>query len=460
MQNIIKRVSIVAAVVATIVPTFVRAQSSSAPTPERLNVVFVVDTSGSMEWSADLSEAEKKRVAPDYAAGLAAYKEVSARVLSGLDNFALERIVACYAGCRFKKLNTTSTREAPAVYSGDPLWLAHKEWYDAQYEIRDGANKNNVRKIDAAKRAVLGLVNSLEAVKNRLDTYLSLVSFDNDGWIRFEPTQDFTQARIRINGLSAFWGTNLSSGLEEAFKAITPRESALTNERNPIPGKTVMMVLTDGRNTGGLDRDDVVEKYVALARERNVVINTVGFGIVEEEVDRDLLERLAKGTGGTYRFNTTSNALATSFLRGAHEAVGNTVVSEEQGTINQGEEKPVGSFDVDYSVRDLLITVGWPGSSLQVYLVDAKGNRVPETAYALKKEGNVITVQMKDPPTGRYQIVAVGEDVPEGTTDYNVVVSEKIGSFRALDLLKDYWPYEAGSLIIIVAVILILKRKK
>ena len=127
------------------------------------------------------------------------------------------------------------------------------------------------------------------------------------------------------------------------------------------------------------------------------------------------------------------------------------------GEIRQGEEKVIDEVKVDYKLRDLLITIGWPGSTLRVYLAGSDGNRVPESSYEIIEKCNTLTVSMKDPPAGAYRIVVVGEDVPEEVMDYSYAISKQSGSFRYGAFVKDYWWIFAIALAAIIGLIILKK---
>jgi Mg-chelatase subunit ChlD len=85
-------------------------------------------------------------------------------------------------------------------------------------------------------------------------------------------------------GLPLGGGTNIFDALERAFAD---------------PKVDTIYLLTDGQPSAGRVRatDDILEEVRRWNRTRQIVVHCIGLGI-----DSDLLKRLAKETGGSYKY--------------------------------------------------------------------------------------------------------------------------------------------------------------
>lgn len=437
-----KRLAILVSITLLFFSPFLALAQESEPT--RINVLFVVDTSGSMVWPAALSQSEMKRIPAELADQIVAYRNRLQSIAPGLNEANKERFFACFSGCTFDLLDG-GERRVEKIGRDDPLYQANRELRGMRGDMDKAVKENKIRKADAAIRAMVSLLNTFSALKeSNVAAAVGVVTFDDYGSRKLSFTQDLEQAKRTIERLFVYGATNMGSGLEKAFSTL---------DRKPPEGATTVIVLSDGRVTNGFDRSAILEKYPALAKERSVKIDTLGFGMIEDEVDRDLLNRLATETGGSYSFNTTLNELSAAFMKSGHQAVGNELIGGEVGVIRQGEEKKVGSFNLDYYVHELLITVGWPGSRLKVALKDDQGNIIPDTEYTLREDAGLLTVHMDNPRAGRYEVFITGEEVPEDIMDYNIIISKKAGEFRTGDFARHYMWYGIGAAILLWLVV-------
>jgi Ca-activated chloride channel homolog len=140
---------------------------------------------------------------------------------------------------------------------------------------------------------------------------LGLVSFNQQSQLLVPPVTDRDLVRQALDGLSAGGGTAMGDALENSLSTL--RELAKTQKqqgrRNP---PAVVVLLSDGKNTGGSDPLEVARQ----AKKLGVPINTVALGtdagIVEltdpegflrtipVPPDRDALRQIARTTDGRF----------------------------------------------------------------------------------------------------------------------------------------------------------------
>jgi len=152
-------------------------------------------------------------------------------------------------------------------------------------------------------------------------------------------------------------------------------------------------------------------------------VYTVGFGD-PDDLDEELLRSIASATGGEYYYGRQSSDLANIFIRTQHLGTG-TLQAEFEGIIHQGEELTAGSFNLNRGESELRVTLNWPGSFIDLQLVDPRGNTVAldyKDLVVWRKEQPAYIVISKPLP-GEWTVKLYGEDIAEGNTDYYVIAS-------------------------------------
>jgi len=172
-------------------------------------------------------------------------------------------------------------------------------------------------RIEAARKAGRAFVDSQPST-----VQIGVVAFGNGGLIVQPPTNTQAELLAAIDRVSPQGGTSLGQGIFTALNAIAEEpiavdEDALAADEAPeeLPpleigdhSSAVILLLTDGENTGGPDPLDVAQ----LAAEAGVRIYTVGIGSEEGDVlevdgfnvhtrlDERALEEIAAVTNGSY----------------------------------------------------------------------------------------------------------------------------------------------------------------
>lgn len=429
------------------------AQQSETSSERESNIIFVVDVSGSMAWPAYQSAAELASLPEAFRNDLTAYRNGLVRLTDLLSEADKE---AYFAGCLFcevKSLDGTM-RAIPKPSRNHPMNNLMTDMDRLKGKLNSQAEELKVTKMDNAKNAIIDVLHMQEALQEitGIRPNIALITFSDSANVKQGFTSDLQIVQKRVKEMGTSAGTDIGVGLNKAF---TAKKKSLNAGR-----AATLIMLSDGRVNYGWDADALVTIYSEMARQNSTVIDTIGFGTIEDEVDKELLQRLAHNTGGRYVFSMTLNELAHSFLISGHHAIGNNVIYKSVGIIQQDEEREVGRFTTDYRTSDVVITLDWGGSELHLYLMGETGNRIPEGTYTITKKESLLIVTLKNPPAGAFTIMAEGIDVPEGNLDYNVVVSEKKGAYRFIDLIKDNLVYGVIGLIVIFVIIVLLVVKR
>lgn len=268
---------------------------------------------------------------------------------------------------------------------------------------------------------------------------MGIAHFSMSAGVNANITGDFSTLTDSLSGLSADGRTAMADGLRTAL-ALFPQSANDT--------KNILVLLSDGLPNIGLDGNLTLD-YQSIRNEilnlsseagkQGVCIYTVGFGepgaVVNNEptIDEDLLKEIASRSGcGSYSNAKSSMQLANVYVNLRHQSTGE-VVLQKTGKISQGEKIKVGNFQVDGGQDQVYLSLNWPGSQLDVVLTDPQGRQVDAnySGASLAATKTLDTILIRNPIAGQWSFQAVGVDVPEGTTDYNAIVSIRRGSVPA-----------------------------
>lgn len=425
-----------------------------------LYLIFVMDASTSMDWPTYLTENQLDLLSADTKDKMQRYQEKLILLANSLTEQEKDQFFGGCPECRLE-LEGGTFRKIP------PLTQRLNEQNDSRYELANEvetlradlesvAGILNISKMEVAKQAAIDLVAVQSGIASlfNISTNTAVVSFANYGYIEsyFDTTHATTKETLKR--LRTYGGTNTGGGLERAFTLIEYYSDA------PAGSNIHIVLLTDGRSIEGWDPSVLLKTYHAEAAEFGVKIDTIGLGVIEDEIDKEFLLNLAEGTGGSYRFAATANELTTAFLRTAHTSIGQDIIFEAAATPSENEEGLTEKFAGSYYAKSILISFNWHGGPLGLQLKDKEGNNIPEDRYQIIKNENSILIKMDNPPTGEMQLLAYRTDESEQPIEYNVIVSEKKGEFRFNDWLNGHLLPIIGAITTIIAIVFFLTKGK
>ncbi len=168
------------------------------------------------------------------------------------------------------------------------------------------------------------------------------------------------------------------------------------------------------------------DTYIAEIKEPDSFkprIYTVGLGD-RDHFDEDLLRNIAQITDGKYFHGAQSFGLTNSFVSTQHHGTGE-VVSEFEGQIYPDETINAGKINLDKRQDDLRISLNWPGSQIDLQLVDPKGKIVDENYKGLKvwRSERPAYFVLDRPRVGEWSVMLHGKEVSLDGTSYYVVAS-------------------------------------
>lgn len=172
--------------------------------------------------------------------------------------------------------------------------------------------------------------------------------------------------------------------------------------------------------------NEIIAGPVQDAVRAGTCIYTVGFGD-PGDIDEDLLHRIATNSGcGEYYYATDVSELERIYISVRHQSTG-TILAEFLGTIAQGETVQAGNFDVPPAQGELALSLHWPGSKLELRLLDPQGQIVDENYpnASLITYRNLVYALILQPIPGTWLVEIIGTEIPQGTTTYDVTASSR-----------------------------------
>lgn len=170
---------------------------------------------------------------------------------------------------------------------------------------RSGSMKGKANDTDAkTKLEALHEAASRFIDLTRSNAQTTLIPFSTTVPTPRPPSGDRAALKRRIAAITASGGTRLYDAILEGVDTVAATAG---------PGKRVCVVLTDGKDESPGSRvgpDEVVRR----AKEEKVVVYTLGLGR-EGEINREVLERIATGTGGKFYHATSQQRLFDLFER-------------------------------------------------------------------------------------------------------------------------------------------------
>jgi len=317
-------------------------------------------------------------------------------------------------------------------------------------------------KIDSAKNAATDILHMIEQ-ENTLGGVthqVAIVSFATQERLELPLTGDCAQARDIVSALRTRDRTNIGAALTQANQAL---------QNAPGGARKIVILLSDGLTNEGLPPDQILSGPVQDAANAGTCIYTIGFGD-PGELDEDLLRRIAEATGCSYYYATDAYQLDQIYIKLRHESVG-TKLAEFSGQVQQGQTVTAGQVDVPANQEQLLVTLNWPGSQLELKLTDPQGRTVDPTApgVTVSTYARLVYLIIKNPTAGRWNVAVYGREV-SGVTNYHVVLSSRQGvvtSPPAITPLAPASDFDAapwivlaflvgGTMVAVVAVVLVV----
>lgn len=281
----------------------VKADIGETPIKQQpLDVVFVLDKSGSMMWCTDPDHDKG-----DHKHGMWCYQNVWVE-----DDSLL--------GGHYERQLTCTKKEVRHEVEGG--WGDATDWLPCQYKDENGNWVNYETRLESAKAAMTALENSLPAGAN-----VQYVSFSSNA-----------KQENSLNDVVANGGTNIMKGVNLGIDLLNQNHSTVT--------KKVLVLLSDGEDDRNNYSSDKLKNF-------NGDVYTVGFAL-----DNQNLKGMIKGDG-EYIYAKNAEALNSAFTELSTRIAAMIVdpmgdeVTYVDGSAEVSEGSVAGSISVDTDGRTL-----------------------------------------------------------------------------------------------------------
>lgn len=309
-------------------------------------------------------------------------------------------------------------------------------------------DQKSISKFDAAASSVQKITQLIEKESKvqSFDNRVGLVSFAGNASILSELTSDYGKIKSAVyDKPSGSGGTNIGAGVEKGVAVLS---------KSNAPNK-IMILLTDGQNNAGMSKEEIMSGPVVKAKKEGIVIYTIGFDVESkssyyyEGVDSILLYNIAKNTQGKYYYAQRVTELASAFIDLYHSSTGD-LVAKTKGNIKEGETKRV-KFKIEPNSGSLRATLNWPGSKLEMSLIDPGGRKInlKSSRSEITQDSDFEDIIYRNPAPGEWQVDIMGVDVPEEELEFYLTASSQEREGVDKDYIID-WVQDRASYILII----------
>lgn len=281
-------------------------------------------------------------------------------------------------------------------------------------------------KIEAARKAAKVIADMVEKWSGQYSGVfgLGVIQFSDTAKVITPPHIDYDFISDAIDSMDDGGGTDIEHGLKTAIEQLDATEATT---------KTIIL-MTDGEDSN----HSGIKSQATLAKDKGIKIFTIGFGSGANE---ELLTEVADISGGEYRFADTTNmvGIIASFMY-AYQSSEADVLGDYEGAVSEGETADAGSFKVPEKSGDLNTTLYWPGSFLDLILVDPNNKVVDEKYPGATIDETTIpsTITVEDPVAGKWQIRVKGVETSYENEPFYAITSFKELKRDSTPKLKTY----------------------
>jgi hypothetical protein len=205
--------------------------------------------------------------------------------------------------------------------------------------------------------------------------------------------------------------TNIRAGLLLAADAV----SAFSDRQN-----FSILLLSDGADSKGWKGEsDMIPA--------GVPVHTIA---LSDGADREGLSQVSAATGGIHEIALTAEDLPRIMGNLLDQASGGEVLLVESGNIQQGDVLQ-STLYVDPGTGELNVSVSWPGSDVDLNLIDPDGKRMTIAAAVARgtgvEEASYDIIKLKNPTAGRWLLELLGVDLPQGGEAYTLQATAQGG---------------------------------
>jgi len=211
-------------------------------------------------------------------------------------------------------------------------------------------------------------------------TTLAVVTFAGTAHTLVTLTSDFSAVKVAIEDLGAGGNTDIGDALTEALFEL--------GAHSEDSAAKAIVLFTDGHITTGMSEDEVMAGPVKDVIDRQIVIHTIGYGD-PSYLHSEFLREMAESTGGKYYDATEVFQLQNAFIEAGQRAEAWDIEATFVGRVKHQETVIAGTFDLASRVGSLKVTLNWPGSNLDLHIIDPRGREVDYQASRVTCSGDI-----------------------------------------------------------------------
>jgi hypothetical protein len=313
--------------------------------------------------------------------------------------------------------------------------------FDTSGSMQEADASGSGSKIQAAKSAgerILDIISAENKVPGTAASQVALIHFDSSAQLIASLSADMQTSRTALGSLIASGRTDMPDGLKLAIDSF---------QGTTASAKKIILLLSDGMPNVGLGSNDSLDEatvrqqvldLATQAGKQNICIYTIGFGdpagVGDAYLDESFLKQVSANAGcGSYYNARNAIQLADVYVQLRHSSTGNVLLNQT-GRISQGQLVDMGTANIPSNQALALFTLNWPGSRLDALLTDPTGKLVDNSypGATISTANSIVSIILQNPKAGQWKIAAQGVDVPEGTTDYNAILSVRPNTATAV----------------------------
>lgn len=279
---------------------------------------------------------------------------------------------------------------------------------DVSGSMGDSSAYGSQTKLQSARQQSIGFVKGSIHNEGNLSTGLStkvgVCTFDTTAQTVCGLADNATSVIDALNSLQPSGRTNMYGGLEAGIRQLEGEDAT-----------KIMVFLSDGLTNEGPSESSILD----LAREaadKNITIYTIGYG-PSGDLDENLLKEMASITGGMYSHEDPSNAVSASVglfatMMDAQLRETQEILLSQTGTVGQGSTVEAGNFTVN-TTGTLSCYLYWPGSVLDIQLIDPDGNEIKDgySGYKIDNSSIPTKVTIENAKQGTWKMSVYGREV-------------------------------------------------
>ena len=273
-----------------------------------------------------------------------------------------------------------------------------------------------VTKLDAAKQACATFADVMAARAGVVDAVpedLALVTFTTEAQVVIGPTHDPVAVKSAAAALKAAGNTDVGRAVEVAVNSFATA---------PPVAKKVVVLLSDGDTTRGMDDAAILAGPVAKAAAQGIRIDTIGLGALKEE-DKTFLQKIASATNGSFSQALDAFELRRDFLRSRYESLGSLLVDSETA-LPAGKPVTVDVAQVGDDGRLIEIGLVPDGAITWKLLRDGQPVADAEVKHMTSADG-ALALSVEKPIAGSYTLELQPTSGTTGTKAQVFVVFQK-----------------------------------